>query len=499
MRGKTAKLMAGLTIAAFLAACEPKPVRISPMETGTIGRHPHVFVRTADVGSLKIRKAKMEAGRLTGLDDAGNPVAIEASAIRSLTALAAKADILMLSLYAGLFLVEIALGIGAATAPAPPPVAYDSCPFLYSFDGARYILEAEPYGGAMTRGLTRTEWIPMEHPASVGGEYRLRMTNEFQETEHVDEIKLLAVDHAPGLSVISDASGRLYTIAAPVAPVSAVDDLGRDILEPPAARDGCFWEAAFDPVGPCPEKGGARRSVVLEFPKPAGATSVKLIADAWTTKEGSLAAKEYLEIMGSGLDVFFAEVDSGGPALLKLLNWYSREELYLLRVRVETPAGWSPRAILYGGGPFMAKPKAYLLDVRDIPGDVLRLRLDPPAGFWRFDGFSVDYSADQPLDVREITPSPARDGESRGFEAELAAADGVCLVMPAGHPDVDLRFAAPILRPGMERSLLLKAGGWYAPHFNREGEPRPDLFERILAEPDAALRMTQDGWRRRKD
>lgn len=497
MRSKTAQWMAGLMIAAFLAACEPKPVRISPMETGQLGKYRSVSIRTSSGASLKILKARWEAGRLSGLDEKGNPVSIEASDIRALTAMEAKADPLLIGLYACFFVIEGAMAVGAATAPAPPPTG-SSCPFLYSFDGARYVLEAEPYGGAVTAGLVRTEWIPLDHPAAVGGEYRLRMTNELSETEHVDEIKLIAADHQPGLTIIPDASGRLHTIAGPQPPLSAVDDRGRDVLESLAGLDGRFWEAAFDPDSDVPEKGGMRRSLTLEFPKPAGAVSIKLIADAWTTKEGSLAAKEYLELMGPGLDAFFAEVDGRGPALFKLLAWYAREELYLLKAWVETPAGWSPRAVLYGGGPFAAKPKAYVLDIHDVPGDTVRIRLEPPAGFWRFDGFAVDASEDQPLEAREVAPFSAKAADGRGFEAELAAADGLKLVMPKGHPTVDLRFAVPELRPGLARSLVLKAGGWYDPHFSRAGEPRPGLFERILTEPGAALRMTQDGWRARR-
>ncbi len=497
MRGTTTKLLAGLTIAAFLAACEPKPVRISPMETGQLGKYRSVSIRTSAGASIKIFKARWEAGRLSGLDDKGNPVAIEASEIRALTAIEAKGDPLLIGLFACALALEVGLAIGAATAPAPPPSG-TSCPFLYSFDGSRYILEAEPYGGAVTAGLARTEWIPLDLPAAVGGEYRLRLTNELSETEHVDEIKLIAADHQPGLTVIPDASGRLHTIAAARPPISAVDDQGHDVLEALAGLDGRFWDAAFDPGAPVPDEGGLRRSLTLELPKPACAASIKLIADAWTTKEGSLAAKEYLELMGPGLDAFFAEVDARGPALFKLLAWYAREELYLLTAWVETPAGWSPRAVIYGGGPFAAKPKAYVLDVHDVSGDIVRVRLEPPAGFWRFDGFAVDASEDQPLEVREIAPFSARDAEGRGFEVELAAADGLKLVMPAGHPAVDLRFAVPALRPGLARSLVLKAGGWYDPHFRRDGESRPEQFERILTDPGAALRMTQDGWRARR-
>ncbi len=62
---------------------------------------------------------------------------------------------------AGVFLGIVA--IAAATK--------ESCPFIYSWDGERWVFDAEPYGGATTRGLERDDFSELENLVAVNGEY----------------------------------------------------------------------------------------------------------------------------------------------------------------------------------------------------------------------------------------------------------------------------------------------------------------------------------------
>jgi len=487
MKTLSAKITALILTAALLVACSmTTTIRYSPLEKAAIEASGSVIVRTKDGAETVVRRPRLGEGRLTGTSDRRLPVSIETAAIDSVTV--KKTDITYVLLFGALAAIEGGLAIGASTAPAPPPA--QCCPLIFSFDGTRFVLEAEPYGGAICRALERAEWIPLERLRDMRGLYRLRMANELREVEHADEVKLLAVDHPADVRVLPDPSGRLYTVRDPLPPLRAVDGNGRDVAAALAERDGRFWES--EAAGRGPGEDGLRDEIVVEFSKPAGARTAKLVAEAWTTTWGSRIAKRFLECLGTDLPAFFRNVNARGPAYARLMAWFAREELYLLKVQVETPEGWAPRAVLYGGGPFVAKEKAYLINVSDILGTRLRVRLRPPAGFWRLDSLAVDYSEDAPISVREIKALAARDGKGADVRSLLVRTDGVFHDMPERGDYVDLTFPAPAVAPGLERSLILKASGWYDPLPRSEGEPRRDLVRRILDEPGFTVRLARN-------
>lgn len=385
-------------------------------------------------------------------------------------------------------------GVIGASATAPRAPSGKSCPFIYSYDSENFMLDAEPYGGAICRGLKRTEWLPLSHLREADGGYRVLVANELDEMEFTDELKLVVVDHPRGVSVVPDAQGRVHSLLKPEPPQKAVDKDNRDILPFITAADGYFWTGrpeAMDPDKPA----SLRDSLTLEFPKPAGARTAKLLAGAWTTVQGSASAEGILGLHGREINRYYEEVNARGPAYRNLMAWYMNEELYMLKVWVETKDGWQPRGLIYGGGPFVAKEKAYVLDVSDVPGEVLRIRLNPPLEFWMFDRLAVDYSPDLPLNSREIAATSALDQDGRDVRRLLASNDDIFLKMPNKGDQTELRFDAPPRIPGLDRTVLLKASGYYDVRLEAKGEPRRELLDRIHNEPGFTLRFAYE-WRR---
>ncbi|MGA2363334.1 MAG: hypothetical protein ABSG73_12855 [Candidatus Aminicenantales bacterium] len=364
----------------------------------------------------------------------------------------------------------------------------ESCPFIYSFDGKQYVFDAEPYGTAICQALKRTEWASLDHLRETGGHYKVRIANELDETQNTDELKLVVVDHPEGVKVVPDALGGFHTFSKLVTPDKAVDQTGRDIRPLVAANDRSFWLSQVDGKDPAKSQ-DLRDELTLEFPKPAGARQAKLLANAWTTHWGSAVARKFLELPGRSLPGLYAEMNRRGPFYGIYTNWARNEELFLLRIWVETRDGWKVKGVLNGGGPFISKDKAYVLDISDVEGLTLKIRLRPPVNFWMFNELAVDYSDDITVRSSEIAAAAAVDRTGRDVRAKIVADDDDYLTAPARGDWAEAVFPAPARVAGLDRSVFVKATGYYDIHLDATGEPQLAALFKLLSEPGSATRF----------
>ena len=360
-----------------------------------------------------------------------------------------------------------------------------SCPFVYSWDGAHYVFDAEPYGGAISRGLEKDDYSQLEHLRQQDGLYRLKVTNEVDETQFTNLTELWVVDHAAGTRVAADVRGKLHTLAAPQAPLSAQDAAGHDLLPWLRATDRLIWEPPAVPDA----NGSLQSDIVMTFPKPAGATQVKLVANAATGLWGSYMIKKMVELRGRDVGLWYASMDQSQAARDALFAWEVREQLFALKIDVEEPTGWEVRGILPGTGPFISKDRIVLLDVSHVQGNQLRIRIQPPAGFWALNSFAVDYTSDRPVSVEKIEPATAKDLQGRNVLPELAANDDRYLAMPNIGDTADLTFRVPPQHAGTDRTVILHTRGYYRLHIAATGEPDTKTLQEIENVPGAAARF----------
>ena len=156
--------------------------------------------------------------------------------------------------------IGILLVLIAQPKPKPPPTS--SCPFIYSFDGDNYVFNAEPYGGAYTQGLQRTDWCGLENLKEVDGMYSILVSNELEETQY-KEVK-----------VAPDFSGEIHTVFDPTAPLVAYDRNGKDLLPYVEKNDKVFWVSQDKDTSP-QNRGSLKEELIFEFPKPE---DIKILA-----------------------------------------------------------------------------------------------------------------------------------------------------------------------------------------------------------------------------
>ena len=372
----------------------------------------------------------------------------------------------------------------------------ESCPFVYSWDGTQYVFDGEPYGGAITRGLERDDYSSLEHlrPDSAGL-YRLMVTNEVNETQYTNSMELMVVDHPAGVRLEMDEWGKPHAVTGAIAPASARDQNGRDLVPWLSTADGMIWE----PLPPANLLGAVRQEIVLTYPKPRGATRAKLVARAGTGMWGSHMIREMLELRGAQVNDWYAAIDKGGSALDSLRAWNVREELYVLKLEIQEDGGWRTRGLLPGGGPFLTETRVVPLDVSRATGDSLRLRVRPPSGFWALNSFEISYDdGEQPFAVTRVAPLTARTSEQRDLLADLRASDDRYYPMPTTDDRALISFVAPPPRAGAKRSVFLHTRGYYRLHLPEKGPADLMALERITHQPDAAARMAAESFAKRR-
>jgi len=363
-----------------------------------------------------------------------------------------------------------------------------SCPFVYSWDGTRYVFDAEPYGGAIAKGLEKDDYSELGQLREEDGLYKLKITNEVDETQMTNLAELWVVDHPAGTRVVPDIDGKLHTVSAPQELLAAHDAEGRDLLPWLRATDRKIWEPSSVPDA----NGSLRGDIVMTFPKPANAKQVKLIANAATGLWGSYMIKKMVELRGKDVGKFYFAVNHSQSARKQLTAWEEREELYRLKVYVEEPTGWVVRGVLPGTGPFISKDRILPLDVSHVVGDQLKIRIHPPAGFWALNSFAADYSADQPISVQTVKPTSAQDAQGHSVLADLTAVDNRYLAMPNIGDADDLTFPAPPRKEGEERAVFLHSRGYYKLHIGDAGAPDKKTLEAFDKVPGSAARFAAD-------
>ncbi|MCH7592239.1 MAG: VCBS repeat-containing protein [Planctomycetes bacterium] len=139
-------------------------------------------------------------------------------------------------------------------------VAVGSCPFLYAWDGHRFrfitdILGNAPIGLSLSRNVILpadpSEFVMIGNAKQFPpheGAYTVLVTDEFREVLYLDQAKLIAVDHAPGVEVHTTDKlmappfppSELWAMREAKPLRSAVGDDGMDRTEAVRRLDGRF-------------------------------------------------------------------------------------------------------------------------------------------------------------------------------------------------------------------------------------------------------------------
>jgi len=333
-----------------------------------------------------------------------------------------------------------------------------SCPHVYAFDGERYRLDADLVSGALYAGAERDDLDRLESLRPTDGEYRVRIADELEETDHVDSLSLLYVDHPAGIEVLPTQTGQLLALRDAAAPIRAVENgesHDADVLPLLTALDG---QVITGQVGGPEDVGRARWT--LEFARPA-TDRVALIVRGHSTPFAEEALGRYLATMGQGLRPLLEWACPEASASSRRIIDEEIERLGLpLSIQVSSGGAWVDAEALQPVGPAILRSQALIVDLPP-GGDRVSFRLQTTPRFWEIDQIELAPVTSAPLAPTELPPRAAVRSSGEDVTAALAERDGAHVVLHPGE-HVDVRFDAPPLAPGLARTVVASMRGYYA-------------------------------------
>jgi hypothetical protein len=394
--------------------------------------------------------------------------------------------------------VTLALVVAATKAvnPPPPPPSQPppscapnncwSCPHVYSWDGRNWRLDSGTFGGAIMRALARTDIDNLDFAVPRDGVLRLKVENELDETDYLDELTVLAVDHDPDVTVAPDGRGQVHTLGHLIAPVSARDFRGRDALARVRAADGWNWES--NPSGrDTARQTDLRDGLELEFLRPAGVLRAHLVVDGNNTPWAAYLLGQFVAAHGRATEAWYDSLEAN-PAEAHRLFARIADEAFL-RVSVWTGERWEDQGRIWESSPELVKRQVLTLDLSTIPGDTVRVRLESAPSLWLIDRVALDFATARPITVRELRADSTRDRAGRDIKDLVAARDGRAYQLERGD-GAELFYRVPPVPPGQSRSYLLRSSGWYHIHAPATGAPQEALLHRFITEPGAISRFS---------
>ena len=485
------RLVLGFVLA--LAGCTSWKTQ-SAAPADAIAPGDHVRITRGDGSTLDLTKATV-----TGDSLSGHPSAAKDSSSRTTIPLADVKSVALnrvsggktVLLVGGLGLTAMLVAAAAQGDDQAAPstgsgsgLGGASCPLVYSWDGTGWRLDSGTFGGAIAPALARTDVDNLVYAAPENGMLRLRVGNELDETDYLDRLSLLVVDHPLGSTVAPDADGHIHTLGSLVLPTSAHDFRGADALDRVGRADGWSWEsnpARRDTTG----SRDIRDGLTLVFPRPRSATA-RLVVEGHNTPWAAYLMQALVAAHGQETQAWFDSLASI-PRLAEGYMALAAEEGFL-GVSVWKNGRWERQGYIWEAGPEISKRQVFSLDLSRVVGDSVRIRLESAPSFWLIDQVALDSSPAAPSTVREIYPESAVDRSGNDVLGRLATMDQTYFEME-NRDGAELTFRLPDPNREQVRSYLVRSSGWYRLHGSNSTSANRQLLSAIVAQPHGASKL----------
>ncbi len=272
-----------------------------------------------------------------------------------------------------------------------------SCPFIYSWNGEKYVLEGEAFGTALGKAFEYETCTMLPALISEKSKLKIKLTNERPETHFFNNIKLIACETDINSVVYVDNNNFLWPVKKRVKLLSAVDQNDSDITELIIEDDNVNWQSDLTSAN---VESGFEDQIVVNFPRNKDIDSVSLIISAINTTITSIVYKKLQTLLGYEFVNFMRAIEND-PEMMEIV----KETLTRSSLKVDVWDGnnWVYQDMIYPEANQIKFQKLLRLSTDINSSDNLKIRLRFMTDLWKLDAVLMDDSPATRLITQEVT------------------------------------------------------------------------------------------------
>lgn len=322
-----------------------------------------------------------------------------------------------------------------------------SCPFVYIQDGGSYTFHGEIFSGAIYPSIERMDYLPIVLQNETDT-LNLKIANELLEIQHINLAQIVSVHHPQNIEVLMDKAGNMHTIGTDRS--EALHYQSALTFTALQKKDNQYHFFTEEDKGVSEQK--------LSFVKPNSSQKAKLVLTGQNTMWLDFMYGKFNESFGAYYNKFAKE--QGEKPAAENIKWY-KEQNIPLTVYVETRDGWKLVDYFDVVGPLASRNMVMEIDLADVEGAMVNVKLVTGFQFWQLDYAALDFSQNLSLPTEIVTASTAIDQNGNEVHQLLAEKDNAYLIQKNIGDYTNLQFALPKQAKGMKQTYFLQSSGYY--------------------------------------
>jgi len=300
-----------------------------------------------------------------------------------------------------------------------------SCPYIYSWNGKRYVLDAEAFGVALGKGLEMTTRSSLTSLREENGLLRIQIANERPETHFVNAVHLLSAEVDTGAEVVVGPDNALLRIGHPDPPVSASDRSGNTIL--PAIRDvdGSFWESGEEGADAVKD---FEDVIDVRFVRPAGKGAGTFLLTGINTEFSNVVYRNVCRFLGDQAQTFMQRLDGDSDLVGIIREWIDGSSM---KVSVWTGTNWDNAGAILPEATNVPFTRAIPINIHQLSGDTVLVRIRCLKDVWKLDALRMDWTSACPLETSPVSMvSAVGSGDGDVLESLRRADTNYVVLLP---------------------------------------------------------------------